>query len=64
MDNIAIQDYSSSLKTNKLYYSCLLFYEKIEKFKNLMNYRKEVNLRSKGKIDEGKNKNILIPKVI
>jgi hypothetical protein len=29
-----------------------------------MNYRKEVNLRSKGKIDEGKNKNILIPKVI
>ena len=64
LDNIAIQDYSSSLKTNKLYYSCLLFYEKIEKFKNLMNYRKEVNLRSKGKIDEGKNKNILIPKVI
>ena len=63
LDNIAIQDYNTSLKTNKLYYSCLLFYEKIEKFKNLMNYRKKMKLKSKETEEEG-NKNILIPKVI
>ena len=64
LDNIAIQDYNSSLKTDKLYYCCLLFYEKIEKFKNWINYKKKFILKSKEIDVELKNKNVLIPKVI
>ena len=56
LDNLSVQDKKSSLRTNKVYYICLLFREQIKNFKNLSNYRR--------KKKEEVNNNILIPKVI
>ena len=64
LDNLAVQDYTSSLRTNKVYYNCLLFYEKLDNFKNLANYRRKISFKSQKKLEEENNKNILIPKVI
>ena len=64
LDNLAEKDIGLSLRTNKLYYNCLLFYEKIENFKYITNYRKKMSAKSREILDEEKNKNILIPKVI
>ena len=64
LDNLAEQDLGSSLRTNKLFYNCLLFYEKIENFKNLSNYRRKMSFKSEEVLVEEINKNILIPKVI
>ena len=64
LDNLSEQDLGSSLRTNKLYYNCLLFYEKIENFKNLSNYRRKMSFKSDEVLEEEKNKNILLPKVI
>ena len=64
LDNLVVQDYTSSLRTNKVYYNCLLFYEKLENFKNLANYRSKISFKSQEILEEEKNKNILIPKVI
>ena len=64
LDNLEVQDYSSSLRTNKVYYTCLLFYEKISNFKNLSNYRRKMSFKSEEILEEEKNKNMLIPKVI
>ena len=38
LDNLSVQDKKSSLRTNKVYYICLLFREQIKNFKNLSNY--------------------------
>ena len=64
LDNLAVQDFSSSLRINKVYFNCLLFYEKFENFKNLSNYRRKMSFKSKEKLEEEINKNVLIPKVI
>ena len=64
LDNLAVQDYASSLRTNKVYYNCLLFYEKIDNFKNMSNYRRKMSFKSKVIVKEENKKNILIPKVI
>ena len=64
LDNLAVQDYTSSLRTNKVYYNCLLFYEKLESFKNFANYRRKTSFKTQEILEEEKNKNILIPKVI
>ena len=64
LDNLAEHDSDSSLRTNKLYYNCLLFYEKVENYNNLSNYRRKMSFKSEEILEEEKNKNILIPKVI
>ena len=64
LDNLAAQDYTSSLRTDKVYYNCLLFYEKLDNFKKLSNYRRKISFKSQEILEEEKNKNILIPKVI
>ena len=51
-------DKDSPLRTNKLYYICYFFYEKLDEYINVnINIKKNINLNNK-------NKNILIPKVI
>ena len=64
LDNLAMEDNSSSLRTNKLYYNCLLFYEKLDDINNFSNYRRKKTFKSETNSEEEKNKNILIPKVI
>ena len=48
-----------SLRTNKVYYTCLLFYENIENYRICINQRRNYNNNK-----EVKNKGMLIPKVI
>ena len=64
LDNLVEKDYDSSLRINKLYYNCLLFYEKVENFNNFSNYRRKMSFKSEEILEKEKNKNILIPKVI
>ena len=64
LDNLVEQDFDSSLRINKLYYNCLLFYEKVENFNNFSNYRRKMSFKSEEILEKEKNKNILIPKVI
>ena len=64
LDNIAEEDKTSSLKINKLYYSCYLFYENVENYKNLANHRRNTTCKSEFIVEEEKNEKILIPKVI
>ena len=58
LDNQSTIDKKSSLRTNKVYFSCLLFYENLEKYKNCIYHRKSYYK------NDTKNKNLLIPKVI
>ena len=64
LDNLTTIDKNSSLRINKLYYTCYLFYENIENYQNLANYRRNVTCKSEELIEEEKNGKILIPKVI
>ena len=64
LDNLAVEDKNSSLRINKLYYTCYLFYENVENFKNLANYRRNTTCKSVEVIEDEKNEKILIPKVI
>ena len=64
LDNLALEDNDSSLRTNKVYYNCLLFYEKIENISNLAKHRRKMTFKTEKNVDEEKNKNLLIPKVI
>ena len=61
LENMCQQIKTSSLRTNKVYYTCLLFYENIENYRNCINERKNFNNK---KDEEQKNKKFLIPKVI
>ena len=61
LENMCQQIKTSSLRTNKVYYTCLLFYENIENYRNCINERKNFNIK---KSEEIKNKKLLIPKVI
>ena len=59
LENMCPEIKINSLRTNKVYYTCLLFYEDIENYRNCINLRK--NYKSKKDV---KNKGLLIPKVI
>ena len=59
LENMYPEKKISSLRTNKMHYTCLLFYEDIE------NYRNCINLIKNHNFDKAvKNKGLLIPKVI
>ena len=60
LENMYPEEKINSLRTNKVYYTCLLFYENIENYRNCINLRK-----NSSNIDIFvKNKGLLIPKVI
>ena len=63
LDNCSTIDLNSSLRTNKLYFSCLLFYEKAGYYKIFANIRKKTLYQIEEKAND-KNKTLLIPKVI
>ena len=61
LENMCPEIKISSLNINKIYYTCLLFYEDIEKYRNCINqknYNKSVDSKNI------RNKGLLIPKVI
>ena len=64
LDNLTIEEKISSLKINKLYYTCYLFYENVDNYKNLSNYRRNLTFKNQEFLEEEKNENLLIPKVI
>ena len=68
LDNQYPEDNKCSLKTNKVYFSCLLFYEDIKNFNDCIEYKKKNSnnnyLDNNLNINEEKNKGLLIPKVI
>ena len=64
LDNLTPEDKYSSLKTNKLYYTCYLFYENVDNYKTLANYRRNTTCKNPEAIEEEKNEKLLIPKVI
>ena len=61
LENTCSQVKTSSLRTNKIYYTCLLFFENIENYRNCINERKYFLNTNNQKIC---NKGLLIPKVI
>ena len=63
LENIYPEMQISSLKINKVYYTCLLFYENIENYRNCINQRKFYKSSNINNI-EIRNKGLLIPKVI
>ena len=63
LENMSPEIKSDSLRTNKVYYTCLLFYENIENYRKCINQRKYFN-NSDNNEEEIKNKGLLIPKVI
>ena len=64
LDNLTTIDKQSSLRINKLYYTCYLFYENVENYKQLANYRRNLTFKKAQLIEEEKNEKLLIPKVI
>ena len=59
LENMCPEIKINSLRTNKVHYTCLLFYEDIENYRNCINLRKNHNSNK-----DVKNKGLLIPKVI
>ena len=59
LDNFQINN-NTSLRTNKVYYSCFLFYEKFEDYQNWLKLKNN----SKSNNNNFIKKNLLIPKVI
>ena len=64
LDNSTTEEKISSLRTNKIYYTCYLFYENVDNYKNLANYRRNTTCKDEEILEEGKNERMLIPKVI
>ena len=64
LDNLTVEDKNASLRIHKLYYTCYLFYENVENYKNLANYRRNITCKSAQFSEEEKNEKMLIPKVI
>ena len=64
LDNLTTIDKESSLRINKLYFTCFLFYENIENYRQLANYRRNLTFKNEEIIEEEKNEKLLIPKVI
>ena len=63
LENMCPEIKISSLKINKVFYTCLLFYENIENYRNCINQRKYNNSTDINSNDS-RNKRLLIPKVI
>ena len=67
LENQYIEDKACSLRTNRLYFTCLLFYENIDDYQEYIS-RKNNKSNKYGldlfNIEEVKNQGILIPKVI
>ena len=59
LENMCPEFKTFSLRTSKVYYTCLLFYENIENYRICINQRRNYNNNK-----EVKNKGMLIPKVI
>ena len=67
LENQYPEDKSSSLRINKVYYSCLLFYENVENYYECIRNKKKIYKNSKSNVDQlsdNKNVGILIPKII
>ena len=64
LDNLTTEDKMSSLKMNKIYYTCYLFYENVDNYKTLANYRRNTTFKEQEILEEEKNERLLIPKVI
>ena len=66
LENQYPEDKNSTIRTKRIYYTCLLFYENIENYQKCAEYKKEI-LKSYDKgfnPSEVNNQGILIPKVI
>ena len=63
LDNFEI-DKNISLRTNKVYYTCYMFYEKLDDYRTCINLKNDSNNKNNNKKNSILNKNILIPKVI
>ena len=59
IENKGYEDKESSLKTNRVYYTCYFFYENIEDYRECINLRKKIKDQNKDL-----NKDYYIPKVI
>ena len=64
LDNVIMEDKYSSLKINKLYYTCYLFYEDVDNYKKLATYRRKTTCKNVTIIEDDKNEKLLIPKVL
>ena len=65
LENMCPEIKISSLRINKVYYTCLLFYEDIEKYRQCINQRKYYKNSDINKDNNNvRNKGLLIPKVI
>ena len=63
LENMYPETKISSLKINKVYFTCLLFYEDIEDYRDCINQRKNYKNSDINK-NAQRNKGLLIPKVI
>ena len=67
LENQYIIDKACSLRTNRVYFSCLLFYENIENYRECIKYKNKKLKKFESipnNVKEIKNTGILIPKVI
>ena len=65
LENQYPEDISSSLRINRVYYSCLLFYENVENYYECIKNKKKIYKSSNiDPISDTKNVGILIPKII
>ena len=62
LENMYPDNKTSSLRTKKVYYTCLLFYENIEKYRSWIDQKK--HCKNNKNNEELQNKGLLIPKVI
>ena len=63
LDNFEM-DKNISLRTNKVYYTCFMFYEKLDDYQTCINLKNNSNNKNNKNKNSIFNKNILIPKVI
>jgi hypothetical protein len=67
LENQYPEEKQSSLRINRVYFSCLLFYENVENYHECVEYKKKIlnnNIDLYNGFAEAKNKGFLIPKVI
>ena len=67
LENQYPEEKQSSLRINRVYFSCLLFYENVENYHECVEYKKKIlnnNVDLYNGFAEAKNKGFLIPKVI
>ena len=64
LENQYPEDKSSSLRMNKVYYSCLLFYENVDNYYDCIRNKKKMYKGSSNMDSDNKNLGLLIPKVI